>query len=189
MRLLTFISLSVKMTRRIVLLLLLGLSAHSAQLAAQSRPDLQAVPKVDLTRYMGRWFEIAKYPARFERECDRDVTATYTKLENGEIEVYNMCVRENGRNKISKGKAHVADPSAPAKLKVTFFWPFFGDYWIIDLDPQYRWAVVGEPHRKYLWILSRVPHMDPATLAEIKSHLPQKGYDPGRLRPMKQSKR
>ncbi len=162
----------------------------SAVAMAQSKgPALTTVPHVDLTRYVGRWFEIAKYPARFERACDRDVTAHYTRLENGEIEVLNECVREDGKIKSSKGRASVADPASNAKLKVTFFWPFYGDYWIIDLDPQYRWAVVGEPRRKYLWILSRVPHMDPATLAEIKSRLPQKGYDPNRLVPMKQSKR
>ncbi len=171
------------------LLLLLGVLVVSVPLAAQSTPALTTVPRVDLNRYMGRWFEVAKYPTRFERECDRDVMATYTRLENGEIEIYNQCIRENGRAKITKGHGRVADTSTNAKLRVTFFWPFTGDYWIIDLDPQYRWAVVGEPHRKYLWILSRVPHMDPATMADIKSRLPAKGYDPAKLRPMKQSKR
>ncbi len=178
------------MTRRTALFLLLGASAMSAVAFAQTKsPALTTVPHVDLARYVGRWFEIAKYPARFERDCDRDVTAHYTRLENGEIEVLNECVKEDGKVKASKGKAKVVDQTTNAKLKVTFFWPFFGDYWVIDLDPQYRWVVVGEPHRKYLWILSRVPHMDPATFADIKSRLPQKGYDPNKLVPMKQSKR
>ncbi len=162
---------------------LFGFSQTSKQ------PPLATVPRVELNRYVGRWFEIAKYPARFERDCDRDVTATYTRLEDGQIEVVNQCVRQDGSAKVSKGRAKVVDATSNSKLKVTFFWPFYGDYWIIDLDPQYRWAVVGEPHRKYLWILSRTPQMDAATLNQIKSRLPQKSYDPNKLVPMKQTRR
>ena len=156
---------------------------------AAPKPELTTVPRVELTRYVGRWFEIAKYPNRFERDCDRDVKALYTRLEDGSIEVENSCIQANGKPKVSKGKAKVADERTNAKLKVKFFWPFYGDYWVIDLDPQYRWAVVGEPHRKYLWILSRHPHMDAAEYASITSRLAAKGYDATKLVTVNQTAR
>ena len=154
---------------------------------AEPKPELTTVSRVELQRYIGRWFEIAKYPNRFERDCDRDIKAVYTRLEDGSIEVENSCIQADGKPKVSKGKAKVVDDRTNAKLKVTFFWPFYGDYWVIDLDPQYRWAVVGEPRRKYLWILSRQPHMDSAQYAEITSRLAAKGYDASKLVTVKQS--
>jgi len=178
------------MKRRTALFLLLVVSGFTAIVLAETRTaDLPTVSRVDLARYMGRWFAIAKYPTRFERECERDVTATYSRLENGELEVVNACIQADGKLRVSKGRAKRADENNPAKLKVTFFWPFYVDYWIIDLDPQYRWAVVGEPRRKYLWILSRTPHMDPALYQEITARLASKGYDASKLVPMKQTAR
>ena len=170
-------------------LLLAILCALCTVIVAEPKPELATVPRVELTRYVGRWFEIAKYPNRFERECDRDVKAVYTRLEDGSIEVENSCIQADGKPKISKGKAKVVDQQTNAKLKVTFFWPFYGDYWVIDLDPQYRWAVVGEPRRKYLWILSRHPHMDAAEYAMITSRLAAKGYDSAKLVQVKQTGR
>lgn len=176
------------MNRRIALLILLGASAFAAVAVADSKPaELTTVSHLDLARYLGRWFEIARYPNRFERDCVRDITATYSRLENGDIEVVNACTMADGKQKISKGKAKLVDEKTNAKLKVTFFWPFYGDYWVIDLDPQYRWAVVGEPRRKYLWVLSRQPHMDPALYAEITSRLAAKGYDASKLASVAQS--
>ncbi len=178
------------MTRRTALFLLLGASAMSAVAFAQTKsPALTTVPHVDLARYVGRWFEIAKYPARFERDCDRDVTAHYTRLENGEIEVLNECVKEDGKVKASKGKAKVVDQTTNAKLKVTFFWPFSGDYWVIGLSPDYGYAIVGEPGRKYLWILSRAPEMDDATYKGILEQIRSAGYDPTKLIKTRQSAR
>jgi len=138
---------------------------------------------VDLKRYLGRWYEIASYPAWFQKGCTGSM-AEYTLLPDGKIQVINSC-RENsldGKLKQAKGKAEVVDTTTNAKLKVWFFWPFKGNYWIIDLDPDYRWAVVGEPKRKYLWILSRTPTMDQAVFQDILARLPQKGYDPARLK-------
>ena len=169
------------------LILLLSSALCALSFADTKPPELATVPRVDLTRYVGRWFEYSKYPNRFERDCDRDVTAHYTRLENGEIEVVNACTQADGKPKVSKGKAKVVDEHTNAKLKVTFFWPFYGDYWIIDLDPQYRWAVVGEPHRKYLWVLTRLPHMDAALYTEITARLAAKGYDPSKLVKVRQT--
>ena len=148
---------------------------------ADSTPELKTVPTVDLNRYIGKWYEIARYPNRFEKECASDVTAQYTLRENGKIEVVNSCRRSDGTMKSSKGSAKVADKQTNAKLKVTFFWPFYGNYWIIDLDPEYRYAVVSEPGRDYLWILSRTPKLEPVVYDALTAKLRQNGFDPGRL--------
>jgi len=150
--------------------------------ASAERLPLQTVAAVQLDRYLGRWYEIASYPAWFQRGCVA-TTADYSLRPDGAIQVVNSCRKGSldGKTKVAKGKATVADPTSNAKLKVSFFWPFSGDYWIIDLDAEYRWVVVGEPRRNYLWILSRTPTMDEATYQGIVSRLPDKGYDPGRL--------
>lgn len=146
--------------------------------AADKQP-LEVVDSVDLERYLGRWYEIASYPAWFQKNCTA-VTADYSLREDGLIEVINSCRKKtlDGKLKQSKGRAKVVDETTNAKLKVSFFGPFWGPYWIIDLDPEYRWAVVGAPSRKYLWILSRTPQMDQTVYDEIVSRLPAKGYDP-----------
>jgi apolipoprotein D and lipocalin family protein len=143
---------------------------------------LTVVDSVDLQRYLGKWYEIASYPAWFQKDCTGS-TAEYDLLPDGRIQVVNRCFEKqlDGPLKESEGKAEVVDTRTNAKLKVWFFWPFKGDYWIIDLDPDYRWVVVGTPSRKYLWILSRTPTMDRKLYEDILSRLPAKGYDPGRL--------
>ena len=158
-------------------LVICGCSVQSAE-----KPPLTVVNSVDLRQYLGKWYEIASYPAWFQIECTGS-TAEYTLLADGRIKVVNRCFKKqlNGSLKESKGKAVVADTQTNAKLKVWFFWPFKGDYWIIDLAPDYSWAVVGTPSRKYLWILSRTPAMDRKVYEAILSRLPAKGYDPGRL--------
>lgn len=150
--------------------------------AARPRP-LQTVPRVDLARYVGNWYEIASYPQRFQKGCTGTV-ATYSIRDDGMIEVLNRCSRDslNGRMTVAKGKARVVDKATNARLKVTFFWPFWGDYWIIDLGENYEYAVVGHPSRKYLWILSRTPAMAPAVYEGILERLRGQGYDTGRLR-------
>lgn len=131
--------------------------------------------------YLGRWFEIARYPNRFERKCDRNVTAEYAMKDNGKIRVVNTCLTSQGKPDRAEGTAIVVDKSTNAKLKVTFFWPFYGNYWVIDLGPNYEYAVVGEPSRRYLWILSRSPTIQDATYRDILSRLAAKGYDPQEL--------
>lgn len=155
--------------------------------AAGNDVSLETVQKVDLNRYLGRWYEIAKYPNRFERKCERNVTANYALRPDGKISVVNACTTKEGKVTQSSGWAKVVDQNTSAKLKVTFFWPFFGNYWIIDLGANYEYAVVGEPSRKYLWILSRTPQMDDALYASITSRLADKGYDASKLERMKQA--
>ncbi len=149
--------------------------------STSNRP-LQTVERVDLGRYIGKWYEVARYPNRFEEGCVGP-TAEYRLREDGKVDVINCCYDESFERPVRsiEGVAKVVDKNSFARLKVTFFWPFAGDYWIIDLDPEYQWAVVGEPARKYLWILSRTPAMDEDTFRSILSRLPDKGYDPARL--------
>ena len=147
----------------------------------EAETDLTTVPSVDLKRYVGRWFEIARYPNRFQKQCSGATTANYTVLPDGKIEVLNQCRKADGQMDVAKGKAKVADQSTKAKLRVTFFWPFYGDYWVIGLDPEYRWAVVGEPGRKYLWILSRTAQMSPSDYEQAIGIIRDKGYDPAKL--------
>lgn len=176
-----------KRMRRIgrVCILLVGVAAGMIPSLAQA--PLATVAHVDLTRYAGLWYEVARYPNRFERMCDRNVTATYTLRPDGKIGVVNACLRSDGSRTLARGWARVADPQTSAKLKVTFFWPFFGNYWILDLSPDYRYAVVGEPGRKYLWILSRTPQMEPEQYSGITSRLAGMGYDASRLVRVRQS--
>ena len=136
---------------------------------------LEVVPKVELKKYLGKWYEIAHLPARFQEGCS-ETTATYTRSKDGTISVLNEC-RKNGKAKQAKGKAKVVDKNSGAKLKVTFFWPFYGDYWIINLGKDYDYAVVGTPNRRYLWILSRTPQMDNKLFSQLKDYVKSKGFD------------
>lgn len=149
--------------------------------AGDGNAPLATVPAVDLERYAGRWFEIARYPNRFQRDCAGEVTATYTLRNDGKIRVLNECRKADGKTKSATGTAKVADAATRAKLRVTFFWPFYGNYWIIALGKDYEYAVVGEPSRKYLWILSRTPQMPEALFNELLGAISAKGYDPARL--------
>jgi apolipoprotein D and lipocalin family protein len=151
-------------------------------MAAGADAPLSVVQEVDLDRYLGKWFEIASYPAWFAKNCT-GVTAEYSRREDGGIRVVNRCRKGSldGKLKEANGRARVVDPLTNAKLKVSFFGPFWGDYWIVDIDSEYRWAVVGEPKRKYLWILSRTPTLEQDTLDGILSRLSGMGYDTDRL--------
>lgn len=140
---------------------------------------LEVVPHVELEKYLGKWFEIAHLPARFQEGCT-DTTATYTLSKDGNISVLNEC-RRNGKVKLANGKAKVVDKNSGAKLKVTFFWPFYGDYWIIDLGKDYDYAVVGTPNRKYLWILSRTPQMADKLFSQLLESAKSKGFDVSKL--------
>jgi apolipoprotein D and lipocalin family protein len=167
------------MTNRWIVVASLILLALPSGSTGENTP-LQTVAHVDLDRYVGKWYELARYPNRFERECDRNVTAEYSKKASG-IDVVNSCVRSDGKVKRSKGLAKIQDEASNAKLAVTFFWPFYGKYWVIDLGPNYEFAVVGEPSRKYLWILSRTSSMPDDKYADIVGRLAPKGYDASKL--------
>lgn len=139
---------------------------------------LKTVPKVDLNKYTGKWYEIASYPQRFQKGCHCS-TAEYTLSERGYVIVENRCNRDSvtGKQSYIKGKAFVEKNSDNTKLKVQFFWPFKGKYWIIDLADDYSYAVVSHPNRKYLWILSRTSKMDNTTYQQILTRLKEKGFD------------
>lgn len=169
----TYIALSV-----VCLSLLLGFGS----VRAEALSELAVVPGVKIDRYLGTWYEIARYPNRFQKGCVA-VTAEYSVRPDGKIKVVNACRKGSpvGPIKRIEGKAWVVDMETNAKLRVQFFWPFWGAYWIIDLGQDYEYAVVGHPKRKYLWILSRTPEMAPELYQAIVERLVKQGYDPGRL--------
>jgi apolipoprotein D and lipocalin family protein len=150
---------------------------------------MRTVDSVDLQRYAGTWYEIARLPNRFQDQCAGDVSALYTLRPDGRIDVTNRCRSKAGVVTEAHGIARVAgnDPSN-AKLKVRFapaylsFLPMvWGDYWIIGLSPDYHWVLVGEPSRKYLWILARTPEVHPSTLEQAREIARVNGYDLGPL--------
>lgn len=150
-----------------------------------SAQELTVVNSVDLQQYVGTWYEIARLPNRFQEECIGNVTATYELLGNGEIKVVNRCQKKDGEISAAEGRARRAGAELPnSKLKVRFapaflsFLPFvWGNYWIIDLAPDYSYAVIGEPDREYLWVLARTPRLHKGNLQEILGRAKQQGYD------------
>ena len=162
-----------------VIFALIALGAHSQ--------TLETVPHVDLKKYIGKWFEIASFPQRFQKGCNC-TTAEYSLTDKGYVIVENRCNKDSINGKLSyiKGKAFVVKNSGNAKLKVQFFWPFKGKYWIIDLADDYSYAVVGHPNKNYLWILSRTPTMTDSLYQQITSRLAEKGFDVTKLQRTKQ---
>ena len=148
---------------------------------------LKTVPNVDLSKYVGKWYEIASYPQKFQKGC-HCTTAEYTLSDKGYVIVENRCNKDSvtGKQSYIKGKAFVEKNSGNAKLKVQFFWPFRGKYWIIDLAKDYRYAVVSNPNRKYLWILSRTPKMNEEDYNKITSRLKEIGFDLTKLQTTEQ---
>ena len=161
--------------------LLCALASYDSEVFADKKKPLATVEHVDVHRYSGVWYEIARYPNFFQRNCVADTTANYSLRTDGKIEVLNTCRKKNGKLDSARGSAKVVDTKTSAKLRVSFFWPFSGDYWIIGLDPAYRYAVVGDPQRKYLWILSREPKLDDASYQRITEIVREAGYDPAKL--------
>lgn len=141
--------------------------------------NLPVVDKVDLQAYTGKWYEIARYPNRFQKGCQNS-RATYTLKPDGNIDVLNECERD-GDVSSANGTAWVVDPVTNAKLKVSFFWPFKGDYWILKLGKDYQYSVVSAPSMKYLWILSRTPELPKDTIRGIERHLKELGFDTSNL--------
>lgn len=139
---------------------------------------LTTVEKVDLGRYAGLWYEVARFPNEFETDCV-GVTAHYATNPDGTIAVLNRCRKKtlDGPEDVAEGTARVVEPSSNAKLAVTFFWPFEGDYWILALADDYSWSLVGEPSGRYLWILSRSPRLDPDIRDALITKLKSLGYN------------
>lgn len=172
-----------KLLRFWVLMILVQLPALDAA-AQQSKPPLKAIEKLDVQRYLGRWYEIAKFPNRFQRQCVSDTSADYSLLSNGNIRVLNQCRNSAGHWQQAIGVAHQIEGPLVAKLKVRFapewlsFLPFvWGDYWVIDLDEKYELVAVSEPRREFLWILSRSPVVSETRYAELTARLAAMGLD------------
>jgi len=147
-----------------------------------SRPPLSTVPSVDLTRYSGKWYEIAKYPNFFQRGCSGQSTAEYSPGPDGSIRVVNACPGKNGKEIRVTGKATVVPGSQNTKLRVSFGGPISGAYWVIGLDEKnYSWAVVGHPSRQFLWILARTPELPADTYEKILKLVAEHGYDTARI--------
>ena len=150
--------------------------------------DLVTVEQVDLTRYQGKWYEIASMPQFFQRKCVKNTMATYTLMPDGLVSVENSCVTKDDHVLKAEGRARLQDENSSSKLKVTFaklfdkflFW-FSGKYWVIYLEPNYQYAIVGHPTRDYGWILSRTPELSAETLKELVQFLKVSGYDPCRF--------
>lgn len=164
------------------LALILSLSGAEAQRHRDTAVPMQPVADLDLDRYLGLWYEIARYPNRFERDCVA-VTAEYTRLDDGRIGVRNSCrkISFDGRLDVAEGTARV---EGPGRLSVNFvrFLPFVrGDYWVLDVTPDYTVAVVGEPSGRFGWILARSPRISEAAWTRALTALERNGYDTGGL--------
>jgi apolipoprotein D and lipocalin family protein len=151
--------------------------------AARAADPVVSVPALDISRYAGQWYEIARLPMSFQDECIGDITAAYTLRDDALIGVRNACRTAEGGTSVAEGLARPVE-GHPGRLEVRFapnwlsWLPLvWADYWVIDLDPGYTWAVVGEPDREYLWILSREPAMDRALFEQIKARAVAMGYD------------
>ncbi len=158
-------------------------SPKSVMGSNEASEEPATVEYVDIEKYTGLWYEIAKIPNRFQRKCAGNTTAFYSLREDGRIDVVNRCSKEDGDPIEAKGIAKVFDKKSNAKLKVSFvrflgFSLFWGDYWILGLGEEYDYAIVGTPNRKYGWILSRQPSLSPDRLDRMFVLLRDRGYDP-----------
>ena len=164
-------------------LALLSPFAASAQTSAPPEP-LQTIARLDVGRYLGTWYEIAKYPNRFQRQCVADTSALYRLRDDGQLDVINRCRQANGEVAEAVGRARQDGPADSPKLKVRFapawlsWLPMvWGNYWVIDLDTDYQLVAVSEPSREYLWVLSRTPQVDPAAYDALLGRLAAQGFD------------
>lgn len=166
-------------------LALAGCAAVLSRHPVGNRSVPEPAKDVDVKRYLGRWFEIARYEQSFQAGCE-GVTADYSLRADGSIDVLNSCRKPDGRIKQARGRAEVLDRSSNAKLRVSFFWPFYGDYWVLDHADDYSWSIVGEPSGRYLWILAREPKPSEARVTELIRRTGAMGYDTSQLLRTKQ---
>ncbi len=160
--------------------LVAGLSACAtiSSMPVGNRTVPQPSKSVDIDRYLGRWYELYRYDAPFQKDCEA-VAADYSRNADGTIRVLNSCRKGavDGPLKTAKGKAKIVDTVSGAKLKVSFFGPFYGDYWVLDHADDYQWSIVGEPSGRYLWILSRDPRPTEAVKMMLRRRAEEMGYD------------
>ena len=184
----------IRFVKKIILALVLpSLLIFSTIISAQKKnsdnqTEVQTVSKVDVKQYAGKWYEIARYPNKFQKKCVGNTTATYAIKADGKIAVVNECVLKDGAIGKAEGEATIADTASNAKFKMNFahkFKPFLStdwdDYLIVDLDEKYQFAAVADPKRENLWILSRSPKMSDAIYQNILRRLEKLGFVPGKL--------
>lgn len=157
-------------------------------MAADDPASLQTIGSLSVARYMGTWYEIAKFPNDFQKKCVGDTTASYSLRDDGRVDVVNRCRSADGKTEAADGVARQVGGATSPRLEVRFapailsFLPMvWGDYWVIDLDEQYQLSAVSEPKREYLWILSRTPQVDPAAYAALLTRLTAQGLDVSKL--------
>lgn len=162
--------------------------APAASLTPPARSDVVSIASIDVPRYMGTWYEVAKYPNIFQRRCARNTRAQYTPQADGTVQVLNRCVTESGEEINALGLARQIGANTSPKLKVRFapawlgWLPLvWGDYWVIDLDDNYQLAAVSEPSREYLWVLSRTPTVDANAYNALLKRLSAQGFDLSKL--------
>ncbi|HKI79384.1 MAG TPA: lipocalin family protein [Ignavibacteriaceae bacterium] len=166
----------------LVILALIAVSLTKAQNLGETK-EVKTVSNVELNKYVGKWYEIARIPNSFQKNCESNVTANYTLRDDGKINVLNKCVEDDGSVNEAEGLAQVVDKKTNSKLEVSFvsifgIHLFWGDYWIIGLDENYEYAVIGHPDRKYGWILSRTSKLSKDKLDEAFEILERNGYNP-----------
>jgi len=169
------------MGKNIVFLFLLLIILSSCK-TQKDMINKTVVKELDIERYLGTWYEIARYDHRFERGLV-GITANYAMRKDGKIKVVNSGYKNNLEGKFSQaiGKAKIPNPEIPSKLKVSFFWFFYGDYFVLELDKDYQWAIIGSSSDKYLWILSRKPKMEKELYSELLERLKKRGYNVSKL--------
>jgi len=184
------------MKNGITLLIFLSLMpSTNGDMQAEKKTPLRVVPSVDLDRYAGRWYEIARFPNGFQKKCAGEVIAKYTRQSDGNITVLNSCRLEDRSQIQAEGVARLAGNGQPNSVLKVRFAPAFlsflpqvwGDYQIISLSPDYTHALVGDPRREYLWILSRSPRMDSATYDRLVAEASAQGFDTHKLQKTRQS--
>ncbi len=181
------------MKNKLLLLCLGALWATCSTWGYAEQPALQTIAALDVPRYMGTWYEIAKYPNSFQKKCARNTRAEYQARPDGSVQVLNRCIMADGQTTEALGAARQVGPADSPKLQVRFapawlsFLPMvWGNYWVIDLDPQYQLVAISEPQREYLWVLSRTPKVEPAAYQALLARLAQQGFDLKRLEPSPQ---
>ena len=188
-------SLFAKKITMILKKLFLPLLLVACSFGVLAQAELSAIPSLNVPRYMGTWYEVAKYPNRFQKNCASNTSAVYEAQPNGGVRVTNRCTEVDGKVKEAAGEARQIGNATSPKLEVRFapawlsFLPFvWGDYWVIDLDADYQLAAVSEPSREFLWILSRTPTPNSEAYNQLLERLAKKGFDLKRIEVSKQSK-
>jgi len=165
-----------------LLLVFCVLSVFSCSNSNSQMLDQTTVKQLDLNRYLGTWYEIARFPHSFEKNLV-GVTATYSMRDDGKIKVLNQGYKNtlDGELSVAEGKAKIPDPAEPGKLKVSFFWIFYADYFIFELDENYQYVMIGSSSPKYFWILSRTPQMDDSVYEMLLEKARARGYNLDKL--------